>query len=65
MVALEVILSLLKDHGGKRFRSMGAPFVRWVKGDLCTQLMSHCTSSVMGLVSLSLRIFVALVAKFK
>ncbi|CAN0038652.1 unnamed protein product, partial [Choristocarpus tenellus] len=64
-VSLEILLALLTRYGGQRFQSPDGPFVGWVKRELCSQLLGHCTSNVTTLVSLSLRIFVALVAKFK
>lgn len=36
-----------------------------VRGELCAALLHHCTSGVTGVVSLSLRVFVALVKGFK
>ena len=62
--ALELIVSVLQTYGGVRFRSLPAAIVL-VRGELCAALLHHCTSGVTGVVSLSLRVFVALVKGFK
>lgn len=64
MAALELIVSVLQTYGGPRFRALPAAAVL-VRGELCAALLHHCTSSVTGLVSLSLRVFVSMVAGFK
>lgn len=62
--ALELIVSVLQTYGGARFRALPAAAIL-VRGELCAALLHHCTSNVTGLVSLSLRVFVALVKGFK
>lgn len=62
--ALELIVSVLQTYGGPRFRALPAA-ATLVRGELCAALLHHCTSNVTGLVSLSLRVFVALIKGFK
>lgn len=62
--ALELIVAVLTSYGGARFRALPRAAVL-MRGDLCASLLHHCTSGVTGLVSLSLQVFVALVAGFK
>lgn len=62
--ALELIVSVLHNYGGPRFRTLPSAAI-FVRGELCASLLHHCTSGVTGLVSLSLRVFVALVEAFK
>lgn len=57
-------MSVLQTYGGARFRGLPAAALL-VRGELCAALLHHCTSNVTGLVSLSLRVFVALVKDFK
>ncbi|KAG5185747.1 guanine nucleotide exchange factor in Golgi transport N-terminal-domain-containing protein, partial [Tribonema minus] len=63
LLRLELVLELL-EKSGPAFRS-GEPFVDCVRTGLCAELLKNCTSSVMPVVSLSLRIFVALTRHFK
>lgn len=62
--ALELIVAVLRTYAGARFRARPCAAIL-VRGELCASLLHHCTSGVTGLVSLSLRVFVALVAGFK
>ncbi|CAM9531993.1 unnamed protein product, partial [Sphacelaria rigidula] len=62
--ALELIVGVLTTYGGARFRALSEA-AALMRGDLCASLLHHCTSDVTELVSLSLRVFVALVAGFK
>jgi brefeldin A-inhibited guanine nucleotide-exchange protein len=63
LLRLELILGLL-EKSGPAFRG-GEPFVECVRTSLCAELLKNCTSNVMPVVSLSLRIFVALTHNFK
>lgn len=62
--ALELIVAVLRNYGGTRFRALPAAALL-VKEELCPALLHHCTSDVTEMVSLSLRVFVALVKGFK
>lgn len=62
--ALELIVAVLRNYGGARFRALPAA-ASLVKEELCPALLHHCTSDVTEMVSLSLRVFVALVKGFK
>lgn len=57
-------MGVLTTYGGARFRALSEA-AALMRGDLCASLLHHCTSDVTELVSLSLRVFVALVAGFK
>jgi brefeldin A-inhibited guanine nucleotide-exchange protein len=63
LLRLELVLGLL-EKSGPAFRG-GEPFVECVRTSLCAELLKNCTSNVMPVVSLSLRIFVALTHNFK
>lgn len=63
LLRLELLLALL-EKSGPAFRS-GPAFVDCVRVRLCAELLKNCTSNVMPVVSLSLRIFVALTRNFK
>ncbi|EGB11344.1 hypothetical protein AURANDRAFT_15836, partial [Aureococcus anophagefferens] len=63
VLSLELLLSVL-EHAGPSFRG-GARFVGAVRQYLCVSLLKNCTSNVTHVVALSLRIFVALISKFR
>ena len=63
VLSLELLPSVL-EHAGPSFRG-GARFVGAVRQYLCVSLLKNCTSNVTHVVALSLRIFVALISKFR
>ena len=63
VLSLELLLSVL-EHAGPAFRK-GPRFVGAVRQYLCVSLLKNCTSSATHVVALALRLFVALIVRFR
>ena len=63
VLSLELLLSVL-EHAGPAFRT-GPRFVGAVRQYLCVSLLKNCTSSATHVVALALRLFVALIVRFR